>query len=186
MRNEGVKKVPKGRAGTASRTTSTARVTPANGASELGPALRNALRELRVELVLNTRRVAAVSGLNESDLDVLDVLSREGPQSPTRLARRLGIHVATMTGVLARLEKAGWIVRRRDVADHRSVQVEATGFERLAAIYRDGNQRLDDIAAQLSADDGASIVGYLRRACAAIREASAGVAAGEPPRSGSA
>ena len=69
-----------------------------------------------------------------------------------RVARRLGIHVATMTGVLARLEKAGRIVRRRDVVDRRSVQVKSTGFERLTGIYRDGDERVDAIAAQLSAE----------------------------------
>jgi DNA-binding MarR family transcriptional regulator len=146
----------------------------------MSTAIRDALRELRVELSINTRRVAAVSGLNESDLDVLDVLSREGSQSPTTLARRLGIHVATMTGVLARLDKAGWIVRRRDVVDRRSVQVESTGFERLSAIYRDGDEHIADIAAQLSAEDGAVIVGYLRQACAAIRLASDGIGVDKP------
>jgi DNA-binding MarR family transcriptional regulator len=157
----------------------TAVQTSTDDGSDLGTVLRNALRELRVELSINTRRVAAVCGLNESDLDVLDVLSREGPQSPTRLARRLGIHVATMTGVLARLERSGWIMRRRDVVDRRSVQVESTGFDRLTAIYREGNERLADIAARLSAEDGAVIVDYLREACAAVRAASAGIAVGD-------
>jgi MarR family transcriptional regulator, organic hydroperoxide resistance regulator len=176
VRDEGLDGVRNARQRQAHRT---AVQTSTDDASDLGTALRNALRELRVELSINTRRVAAVSGLNESDLDVLDVLSREGPQSPTRLARRLGIHVATMTGVLARLEKAGWIMRRRDVVDRRSVQVESTGFDRLTATYREGNERLADIAARLSAEDGAVIVDYLRQACAAVRAASAGIPVGK-------
>jgi len=146
------------------------------GGDDMAAALRNALLELRIELSINTRRVAAMSRLNDSDLDVLDVLSREGPQSPTKLARRLRIHVATMTGVLARLEKAGWIVRRRDVVDRRSVQVESTGFERLNAIYRDANQRVDDIAARLTAKDAAVIVDYLHQVAEAISEASSAFA----------
>ena len=139
---------------------------------EMATDLRDALRELRIELSINTRRVAALSGLNESDLDVLDVLSREGPQSPTSLARRLGIHVATMTGVLSRLEKAGWVRRRRDVIDRRSVQVEVTAFERLSEMYRQGDEGIADIAARLSAKDGHVILGYLQQACSAIRLAS--------------
>jgi MarR family transcriptional regulator, organic hydroperoxide resistance regulator len=150
------------------------------GASDLAELLRNELRELRIELSVNTRRVAAVSGLKDSDLDVLDVVTREGLHSPTKLARRLTIHVATMTGVLSRLEKAGWVARRRDVVDRRGVQVQSTGFERLAAIYRDANQRLDDIAAQLTPEEGAVIVGYLRQVCAAIHDASMGIAGGQP------
>jgi DNA-binding MarR family transcriptional regulator len=137
----------------------------------LADALRNELRQLRVELSVGTRRVAAATGLNDSDLDVLDVLARNGAQSPTSLARRLGIHPATMTGVLTRLEKAGWVVRRPDVSDRRSVQVEPSGFDRLTALYRDANERLDEIAAQLTPEAGELILEYLGRVCAAVHEA---------------
>ena len=139
-------------------------------------ALRNTLRQLRIELSIATRRVAAVTGLNDSDLDVLDVLARYGAQSPTALARRMGIHPATMTGVLTRLEKAGWLVRRRDVTDRRSVQVEPSGFDRLTQLYSDANERLDQIAAQLAPEAGALILDYLNRVTAAVHEASARLA----------
>jgi DNA-binding MarR family transcriptional regulator len=148
----------------------------ASGIDESTGALRNALRELRIELAIGTRRVAAATGLNDSDLDVLDVLARYGGQSPTVLARRMGIHPATMTGVLARLEKAGWIVRRRDVIDRRSVQVEPSGFDRLTELYSGAGERLDRIAAQLDPKQRAVILDYLNQATAAVRDASAGSA----------
>lgn len=147
---------------------------------DLADALRNTLRQLRIELSIGTRRVAAATGLNDSDLDVLDVLARYGAQSPTALARRMGIHPATMTGVLTRLETAGWVVRRRDVTDGRSVQVEPSGFDRLTPLYRDANERLDQIAAQLTTEAGAVILEYLNRVSAAVHEASARLAVGEP------
>jgi MarR family transcriptional regulator, organic hydroperoxide resistance regulator len=143
-----------------------------NAATNVADALRNELRQLRIELSVGTRRVAAATGLNDSDLDVLDVLARYGVQSPTSLARRLGIHPATMTGVLTRLEKSGWVARRPDVSDRRSVQVEPSGFERLTALYRDANERLDEIAAQLTPEAGEAILEYLGRVCAAVHEAS--------------
>ncbi len=139
---------------------------------DLAGALRNTLRQLRIELSIGTRRVAAKTGLNESDLDVLDVLARYGAQSPTSLARTMGIHPATMTGVLTRLEKAGWLVRRRDVGDRRSVQVEPSGFDRLTALYRDAHERLDMIAAELTPEAGDVILDYLGRVCDAVREPS--------------
>lgn len=145
----------------------------------LADSLRNTLRELRIELAIGTRRVAAATGLNDSDLDVLDVLARYGAQSPTALARRMGIHPATMTGVLTRLEKAGWVVRRRDVTDRRSVQVEPSGFDRLTALYSDANESLAQIAAQLTPETGAVILEYLKQVCAAVHEASARLAVGE-------
>jgi len=151
-----------------------------DAATNVADALRNELRQLRIELSVGTRRVAAVSGLNDSDLDVLDVLARYGAQSPTSLARRLGIHPATMTGVLTRLEKSGWVARRPDVSDRRSVQVEPSGFERLTALYRDANERLDEIAAQLTPEAGEAILEYLGRVCAAVHEASIRLGADGP------
>ncbi|MGO9927696.1 MAG: MarR family winged helix-turn-helix transcriptional regulator [Mycobacterium sp.] len=155
-------------------------------AVQLADALRNTLRQLRIDLSISTRRVAAATGLNDSDLDVLDVLARYGAQSPTALARRMGIHPATMTGVLTRLENAGWLVRRRDVTDRRSVQVEPSGFDRLTELYSDANERLDQIAAQLAPEAGAHILDYLGQVTAAVHEASARLAVertdfGAPP-----
>jgi DNA-binding MarR family transcriptional regulator len=139
---------------------------------DLADALRNTLRQLRIELAVATRRVAAATRLNDSDLDVLDVLARYGPQSPTALARRMGIHPATMTGVLTRLEKAGWIDRRRDITDRRSVQVEPSGFDRLTELYSDANARLDAIAVNLAPEAGTAILDYLGQVCTAVHEAS--------------
>lgn len=143
----------------------------AGNPTKLADGLRNELRQLRIELSVSTRRVAALAGVHDSDLDVLDVLARYGAQSPTALARRMGIHPATMTGVLTRLENAGWIVRRPDVTDRRSVQVEPSGFDRLTALYRDANERLDEIAALLSREEAEIIMEYLGRVSAAVHEA---------------
>ena len=59
----------------------------------------------------------------------------DGALSPTALARRAGIHPATMTGILDRLERGGWIVRDRGQADRRSVTIQIVK-DRTAAVYR--------------------------------------------------
>jgi DNA-binding MarR family transcriptional regulator len=72
-------------------------------------------------------------------LECLDLIDRYGPLSPSALARRAGLHPATMTGVLDRLERDGWIVRERDPADRRGVLVQpvrsrcAAGAQRCSA-----------------------------------------------------
>ena len=50
--------------------------------------LIRALRAMNSELTASNRAVAARTGLNDSDLAVLDALHRDGPQTPTSLARR--------------------------------------------------------------------------------------------------
>lgn len=137
--------------------------------------LRTALRDLRIELSINTHRVASIAGLNDSDLAVLDVLARDGTLSPTDLIRRTGIRAATMTGVLVRLEGAGWIIRRPNAIDGRGVRIEASGFERLTDIYRDGNRRLDEIDACLTAEQASIVLDYLQTVTNAVRAASLGL-----------
>src|SRR5207237_8556734 len=82
-----------------------------------------ALRELRVQLSLLNLHVGAHLGLKDVDLDCLDLIASHGPLSPTTLARRAGLHPATMTGILDRPERGGWIARQRDASDRRAVTV---------------------------------------------------------------
>src|SRR6478609_7709516 len=86
--------------------------------------IRDSLRELRIQLALLNYRVGSQLELKDVDLDLLDILDAHGPLSPTALARRAGIHPATMTGILDRLEKHGWVARERDPTDRRAVLVQ--------------------------------------------------------------
>src|SRR5882672_3213850 len=61
--------------------------------------------------------------LRAGDLGCLNLIARHGPLSPSALARLARLHPATMTGVLDRLERGGWITRDRDPADRRAVLV---------------------------------------------------------------
>ncbi len=62
-------------------------------------AATNALRDLRVELAVLNHRVGKRVELKDLDLDCLDVVARDGPISPSALADRVGVHLATMTGI---------------------------------------------------------------------------------------
>lgn len=107
------------------------------------------LRRLNRVLTTTNRAVGASLGIKDSDLAVLDLLHQEGPQTPTDLARRTRTHVATMTGILTRLERDGWIERIPDAHDRRSVRIQATGVNRLSDHYADTNARLATLVADL-------------------------------------
>ena len=83
--------------------------------------IRESLRQLRIQLSELNYRVGSQLELRDVDLDSLDIIDVYGPLSPSALARRAGIHPATMTGVLDRLERGGWITRERDPHDRRAV-----------------------------------------------------------------
>ncbi|HEY3529601.1 MAG TPA: MarR family transcriptional regulator [Nocardioides sp.] len=129
------------------------------------------LRELRIELALLNHRISGLARLRDVDLDCLDVLVRQGSMTPTELARRTGVHPATLTGVLARLETAGWLVRARGEHDRRSVELCPVP-ERVREIfghYAGMNAALDQILDDYSAEDLGVIVDFLQKSSAAGR-----------------
>ena len=126
---------------------------------------KQSLRELRIELSVLNHRVGSQSEIKDVDFDCLDVITRYGPISPTTLARRIGVHAATMTGILDRLERGGWIVRDRDERDRRAVLVRGVpGKQRdIIKLYRGMNSSLDEILDSYSDDQINLVVDFLRR-----------------------
>ncbi|MDS0132643.1 MULTISPECIES: MarR family transcriptional regulator [unclassified Amycolatopsis] len=145
-------------------------------------AVKDALRELRNQLALLNHQVSAQLALKDVDLECLELIARHGPLSPSALARRAGLHPATLTGILDRLQKGGWIVRERDpeAADRRSVAVRAVRGRNgeLFRLYAGMNTAMDELCAGYSEDELALITGFLRRATAAGQDATGALTGG--------
>jgi DNA-binding MarR family transcriptional regulator len=62
-------------------------------------------------------------GINATDLNCLNILSFNGALTAGELARATGLTTASITGVVDRLESAGFVHRERDPADRRRVVV---------------------------------------------------------------
>src|SRR5260370_29528151 len=88
---------------------------------KLNRGVKESLRDLGTQLSQLNTSVGSRLDLKATDLGCLDLISRYGPISPSALAKRAGLHPATMTGVLDRLERGGWIERGRDPSDRRGV-----------------------------------------------------------------
>ena len=126
------------------------------------PSVRDAIRELRIELVILNDRVARSVKLQPRDLDILDVIDREGPCTPSQIADRIGWSRATVTGVLTRLEADDWIERGTNPADGRSMTIRSTGrFAELNAAYAAVDREVDDRAG--TTDAAAFIVETTKR-----------------------
>lgn len=144
-------------------------------------AIRASLRELGLQLSLLNHRVSAQLELRDADLECLDVLNQRGPLGPGALARAAGLHPATMTGVLDRLERAGWVVRERDPSDRRGIIVQAVrerGGE-LLALYSGMNASMTRLCAGYDEIELAVIADFLARTTEAGRAATAALAADE-------
>ena len=136
-------------------------------------AIKQSMRELSVQLSVLNHQVAAHLDLTDIDLDCLDFISREGPLSPSALARRTGLHPATMTGILDRLEQRGWIARDRDPSDRRAVVVRAnrTRNAEIMRLYSGMNTSMDRICAGYGETELELLADFLRRTADAGRNA---------------
>src|SRR5215813_9121950 len=144
----------------------------------LTTAIKESLRELIIQLSLLNHQVSARLELNDVDLDCLDLISRYGPLSPSALARRAGLHPATITGILDRLERGGWVTRDRDQADRRAVAVSALRGRatELLRLYAGMNASLDQICAGYTNAELELLADFLHRTAGAGRAATDGLA----------
>jgi DNA-binding MarR family transcriptional regulator len=136
--------------------------------------IRKSLRELRVQLSLLNHRVGGRLELKDVDLDCLDLISSHGP------ARRAGLHPATMTGILDRLERGGWVARERDPDDRRAVVVRVLPERsaELVRLYSGMNTSLDEICAGYGEAELELLADFLRRTADAGRDATDELAGG--------
>lgn len=79
------------------------------------------------QIAILTRKSAghlgASLGINQTDMAALEHLITDGPLPPTELAARLSVTTAGITQVIDRLERAGHVVRERQLEDKRRVLV---------------------------------------------------------------
>ena len=141
-------------------------------------AVKDLLRELSGQLSLLNHHVGAHLQLKGVDLDCLEVIARHGPLSPSALARHAGLHPATVTGILDRLERGGWVARDRDPADRRGILVRPLRDRNvdLFRLYSTMNTSLEEICSRYTDSELAVLTDFLRRATAAGHNAATDLA----------
>ncbi len=114
--------------------------------------------------------VADRLGLNPTDLRCLELVIAEPGITAGRLAERALLTTGAVTGVVDRLERAGFVRRRPDPADRRSVTIEPVEtrarevHEAVAPLTRAVGGALD----ALSAGERRAVLGFLDAAVTAV------------------
>jgi DNA-binding MarR family transcriptional regulator len=83
--------------------------------------LENAMRKASAQGAMFAKAVADRAGISSSDMDCMDFLNLEGRMTAGRLAELTGLTTGAITGVVDRLENAGFVRRERDESDRRKV-----------------------------------------------------------------
>ena len=97
-------------------------------------AIVESTRRMIAAAVLFSHRVAERLKLGPSDAQFMTLLDMHGPLTPGRLAELTGLKTGTVTGVLDRLENAGFVRRDRDPGDRRKVIVSLNQEEIAARV----------------------------------------------------
>ncbi|SRR6266508_2041022 len=84
------------------------------------------VRALQADVDALDEAVAAYLGINRTDLRCLDVLMQAGSATPGQLGTRLGLTTGSVTAMLDRLAKLGYLTRSADPKDRRKITVQPT------------------------------------------------------------
>ena len=144
---------------------------------QLNRAVKESLRDLSNQLSVLNHYVGARLELRDVDLDCLDLITRHGPLSPSALAQRAGLHPATVTGILDRLQRGGWVTRERHPTDRRVIAVRALRARNreLFELYSAMNSSMDQICGDYSQPELELLAEFLRRTTDAGRAAAEGL-----------
>jgi DNA-binding MarR family transcriptional regulator len=133
-----------------------------------------ALRSAGTAMQLLGAAAADRIGINVTDLNCLNILALSGQLTAGELARKTGLTTASITGVLDRLEEAGFVRRERDTGDRRRVVVrlDATRGQRdVAPVFAPVIQAWRAAAARYTDEELGLILDFQRRLEQIMREA---------------
>ena len=130
--------------------------------------LDRTLRKVGAQSVLISDLVATRVGLNSTDLECLDLLYLAGVTTAGTLAKHTGLTSGATTAVIDRLERAGFVKRRRDTADRRCVMVEVVPASAgwIQPLYELLLRRIADLNEDYDDEQIRVVVDYLSRALA--------------------
>ena len=154
---------------------------------ERSVAVLEAMRTYRAAESAMRRRTQISMGMGENDLLALRYLitAQQAGQSigPKELTAYLGISSASTTVLLDRLERSGQMRREHSPFDRRALILvpTATTDEEVRAALGDVPERMVGVANQLTADQAAVVIEFLRSMREAVDEIDADAAAKNAP-----
>jgi DNA-binding MarR family transcriptional regulator len=156
------------------------------GRAELLAALDREMRTISAQSVMLSQAIAERVGMNSSDLEALDLLFLHGPITAGRLAELTSLTTGAITGLVDRLERAGYVRRERDPQDRRRVIVQPLPKPQreIGPLYASMERAMGELFASYDDEQLALILDFAARANAITREEIATLRAGAFAASG--
>jgi DNA-binding MarR family transcriptional regulator len=133
-------------------------------------------REMSTETIVFHQNVADVLGLHITDHKCLDLFRQYGAMPAGRLAELTGLTTGAVTGIIDRLEKAGFVRRANDPKDRRRTIIEPVRnkkWERkIEAIFIPFHERMHKLLSSYSDSELAFLLDVLTKSIELTREES--------------
>ncbi|MBA2715115.1 MAG: MarR family transcriptional regulator [Rubrobacteraceae bacterium] len=130
-------------------------------------------RKSTLDGVFFFQAVAERSGMNLTDLQCVAILTSTGPTTAGQLAETMGLTTGAITGLLNRMERAGYVRREKDPGDGRRVVIRPVkeALERAGAgLFGGQGEALEDLLSGYDDRDLALLLDFVQKANDATRE----------------
>lgn len=143
---------------------------------EIIEAINDKFREMSTETILFHQVIANVLGLHITDHKCLDLIYRFGAMPAGRLAELTGLTTGAVTGIIDRLENAGYVRRTNDPKDRRRTIIEASRNKRLerklGLIFTPLHERMYKLLSSYSDNELAFLLDAMHKTLEETREES--------------
>jgi len=129
-------------------------------------ALDREMRRISAQAVMFSQAVAIRLGINPTDLECLGIIGETGALTAGQLAELTGLTTGAITGVIDRLEKAGYVRRAQDPSDRRRVIVEPVpdvAEERISPLFESIGQATAQFVSRYSDDELTFMIDFATR-----------------------
>jgi len=137
------------------------------------------VRQLSTATTMAASAIAQQIGMNSSDLQCAELLVRMGPLTAGQLAELSGLTTGAITGVVDRLERAGWAKREADSKDRRRVIIRALPQDSPAesSLYNPYTEAMSDLLADYNDEELGFILEFINRLTAVTSQMAAQIQA---------
>lgn len=139
-------------------------------------AIMEKIKEMSTQTILFHQAIADVLGLHITDHKALDLIHQFGAMPAGKLAELTNLTTGAVTGIIDRLEKAGYVRRTNDPDDRRRTIVELTRNRKLERkieiIFNPLHEKVHKLLSSYSDSELASMLNLITELIEQTREES--------------
>ncbi|MBU0437733.1 MarR family transcriptional regulator [Staphylococcus succinus] len=128
------------------------------------------LRSLGTRIVLHQQYISELLNVYSRDFTTIDILKETGPITAGELAKRVGLTTGSVTSLVDRLEKKGYVTREKHPKDRRKVIIVPHYEEKTEVqnVFSNLNENMMSISAQYNEKELSIIKRFLSEATSVI------------------